>query len=496
MTSFHEFFGQKSVLITGASGFVGKVLLFRLLRECLQIKAIYILLRPKAGQTAEKRANLLLSLSLFDPIRRQSLSQLDKVIPVCGDVTLDDLGLNALDKSILQQNVNIVFHSAATVRFDEPLRRALQLNLQSTERVLRLCLSLVKLDAFVHVSTAYCTRDKSNVLESVEDWKSQSARRLLDAAQWMDDSALDAIARRLVGDHFPSTYHITKCLSEQLLVSEGRGLPLAIIRPSIIGAALSEPSNGWTDNYNGLSGFFVAAGKGVLRTLHALPDAVCDVIPVDLVANTCISAAVSVATRRRELPLVVNCTSGTLNAVTWRQIRDYSETLFFRFPSQELFRSPSVHLHTSRVIHGIHLLAEHKIPSFIVDLLFRSFGLKPILGKVYEKVNRSVSALEFFTTNEWHFRCEELLRLTSDPSFPIDVRDINWKSYFSDYVLGVRRHLLRESDDTLPDARRRIQRLYFWTQISKSFVVFCVFLKVVSFLRQKRQKLTSLLPKA
>ena len=39
----------------------------------------------------------------------------------------------------------------------------------------------------------------------------------------------------------PNTYTYTKHLGENILVSEGVGLPLAIVRPSIIGAAWKEP---------------------------------------------------------------------------------------------------------------------------------------------------------------------------------------------------------------------------------------------------------------
>lgn len=41
---------------------------------------------------------------------------------VAGDITLPDLGLSKPDLDKLIQEVSIVFHSAATVKFDEPMR--------------------------------------------------------------------------------------------------------------------------------------------------------------------------------------------------------------------------------------------------------------------------------------------------------------------------------------------------------------------------------------
>ena len=42
------------------------------------------------------------------------------VIP--GDITMPALGISNADIEILTQDVSIVFHSAATVKFDEPMR--------------------------------------------------------------------------------------------------------------------------------------------------------------------------------------------------------------------------------------------------------------------------------------------------------------------------------------------------------------------------------------
>ena len=59
-------------------------------------------------------------------------------------------------------------------------------------------------------------------------------------------------------DNRPSTYHYTKALAERLLLEEGKGLPIVIIRPSIVTASWREPLPGWVDNYNGPAGFVIA----------------------------------------------------------------------------------------------------------------------------------------------------------------------------------------------------------------------------------------------
>lgn len=50
-----EFFRNAVVFITGGTGFMGKVLLEKLLRTCPHIKHIYLLIRYKKGENAEQR---------------------------------------------------------------------------------------------------------------------------------------------------------------------------------------------------------------------------------------------------------------------------------------------------------------------------------------------------------------------------------------------------------------------------------------------------------
>lgn len=53
--SVPEYFAGKGVLITGATGFIGKVLIEKLLRCCPQLDCIYCLVRPKNKQTIQSR---------------------------------------------------------------------------------------------------------------------------------------------------------------------------------------------------------------------------------------------------------------------------------------------------------------------------------------------------------------------------------------------------------------------------------------------------------
>ena len=50
-----QFYKDKSVFITGGTGFLGKTLIEKLLRSCYNLKKIYLLVRPKKGKTPSQR---------------------------------------------------------------------------------------------------------------------------------------------------------------------------------------------------------------------------------------------------------------------------------------------------------------------------------------------------------------------------------------------------------------------------------------------------------
>ena len=55
---------------------------------------------------------------------------MNKVEAVNGDITEDNFGLDEESLTNLIENVNIIFHSAATVRFDEELTKSVSMNIK------------------------------------------------------------------------------------------------------------------------------------------------------------------------------------------------------------------------------------------------------------------------------------------------------------------------------------------------------------------------------
>lgn len=62
-----------------------------------------------------------------------------------GDIEQPGLGISTEDREKLSEEVNIIFHGAATVKFDEKLRIAVGINVLGTREVLKLAKSVKNL---------------------------------------------------------------------------------------------------------------------------------------------------------------------------------------------------------------------------------------------------------------------------------------------------------------------------------------------------------------
>jgi fatty acyl-CoA reductase len=69
-----------------------------------------------------------------------------KLVALAGDVGEDNLGLSPADRTLLTENVNVVFHSAATLDFEATLRPSVNINLLGTKRVVQLCKEISHLE--------------------------------------------------------------------------------------------------------------------------------------------------------------------------------------------------------------------------------------------------------------------------------------------------------------------------------------------------------------
>lgn len=120
---------------------------------------------------------------------------------------------------------------------------------------------------------------------------------------------------------FPNTYTFTKNIGEKLLKKHRGGVPLVIIRPSIIGAAMIEPFPGWVDSISAGTAVYLTGSIGLLRDLQCNPNFIGDQVPVDYCSHLIIAATAD--TMGKDDLFIYHSCSSSRNPITWWQTMRY-----------------------------------------------------------------------------------------------------------------------------------------------------------------------------
>lgn len=300
-------------LLTGVTGFLGKVLLEELLRqhEEMRVEKVYVLIRRRGGLSAEARF-------WQEVVPSKCFSNLPpdwsgKVAVVEGELEQPGLDLDQATRDEITGRVTHLLHVAASISFNLELSEAARSNIAASLNMLELAQSCSQLQKFVYVSTAYVTPHPGE--GSAID---EQLAPLPQPAGEIYDTILDgtAVARDLLAQSgHTNTYTLTKSLAEHLLVTRRGAVPLSIVRPSIIAASWRYPFPGWIDSTAGFASFVILMGLGHLRAVASKPDAMVDLIPVDDVTQCLLHACHTTADADSQ-PDIRYAVAGTENCIS------------------------------------------------------------------------------------------------------------------------------------------------------------------------------------
>jgi dTDP-4-amino-4,6-dideoxygalactose transaminase/acyl-CoA-binding protein/nucleoside-diphosphate-sugar epimerase len=238
---------ETKVILVGATGFIGSLLLRDLLLHRKQLRlsgGVIVICRRKGGTSARERINNLLSGEMFSFLAEKEKKDLVSVLE--GDLSLPQLGMSDDDYYDIcnLQNVDVVINSAACVNFTEPLERAAVANITTALQLQDLTLKL-QASKYIYISTAFVHGDKTGTEQSPlsENLFDFGKYRPEDLYKSMMETQSHASAAMLALG-FPNTYTFTKSVCEHLLLKQ-KLLHTIIIRPSIVGPAIQEPFEGW-----------------------------------------------------------------------------------------------------------------------------------------------------------------------------------------------------------------------------------------------------------
>ncbi|XP_045458036.1 putative fatty acyl-CoA reductase CG5065 [Melitaea cinxia] len=471
--NIQDYYKRKTIFMTGGSGFMGKVLIEKLLYSCTDLDRIYLLLRSKKGLKPEERLAQLYSSQCFDRLRKEKPGVFEsKVYFIAGDVNEIGLGITDEDRTLIVNRTHIIFHVAASVRFDEPLKVAAQLNLRGTKEVIELAKDVRNLEVLIHVSTGYSNTNRNPIEEVMypphADW-----RKTLQICEELDDHTLKVLTPKYLGE-LPNTYVFTKQLAEHVVYEHKGKLPIVIVRPSIVISSHLEPQPGWIENFNGPVGMFIACGKGILRTIHSSPDIVSDYIPVDIAIKACIAASWIRGTKKLEstddIP-IYNICAGDLNNMSVNEILKLGKDFVLTIPLKDMLWTYGGTLTTSLFMFNLKVLFQHVLPAIFVDLILWILGKKPMLVKIQRRIYVANIALRYYLTQQWTFCNKNFIALRSkikkadQPAFYYEIENVDKTEFFRQAAIAGRKILLKEKDEDLPKARAHYKRLVILEKI-------------------------------
>jgi thioester reductase-like protein len=228
------------LLLTGATGFVGQELLDRLLAR--DDRDVHALVRASDDCAAAQR-----------------LPEHPRLSAWAADIERPGLGLEPAQFDALAERVSTVIHCAASVSFSLGLEESRRVNVGGTGRMVELaerCAERGGLERLSYVSTAYVAGAHRGVF---------------------DEDSLE------VGQRFRNPYERSKFEAELLLRERAAGLPVQVLRPSIV---VGDSRTGWTSSFNVLYPPLRAFARGAIPALPARRGAPVDVVPVDYVADS------------------------------------------------------------------------------------------------------------------------------------------------------------------------------------------------------------------
>jgi thioester reductase-like protein len=226
-----------AVMLTGATGFVGRELLHRFLER--DDRHVYALVRAPDEEAAAAR-----------------LPGHPRLTAVPGDIERPGLGLDDRHAAVLAEELDTVVHCAASVSFGLDLADSRRVNVDGTRRVAELAERCPNLRRLTYVSTAYVAGAHRGVFGE-------------------DD--LD------VGQDFRNPYEQSKFEAERVVRERHGHLPLQVLRPSIV---VGDSRTGFTTSFNVLYPPLRAFARGAIPALPARRGAPVDVVPVDYVADS------------------------------------------------------------------------------------------------------------------------------------------------------------------------------------------------------------------
>ncbi len=344
-------FAGKHLMVTGVTGFLGKVWLAMLLDRVPGMRRITVVARGQKKKTAEQRVRQIYESSpAFRPLREKHGTGLhalfaEKIRVVDAKLSEPLCGFSESEAKRLMADVDVVVHFAGLTDFEPDPVLAIDANILGAQHVADLA-ALSPKKRYVHCSTCFVAgMVQGDVEEKVTPGLSPNGTRFVphdELRALLGEMAelptkkerVDAAMTRAKRLGWPNIYTFTKALSEHLL-EQREDLAQTTVRPAIVECAREYPFAGWNEGVN-TSGPIVWLLSTSFRRFPAKAKNVFDVVPVDTVARA--MTLVTAAALRGEAKPVYQVASGHANPLTFERALDLNALAYRkRFKNEKGF---------------------------------------------------------------------------------------------------------------------------------------------------------------
>lgn len=143
---------------------------------------------------------------------------------------------------------------------------------------------------------------------------------------------------------------------------------------------------------------------------------------------------------------------------------------------------PGFSYRKNRFMHKIIELFFHFLPAYLFDIILSLQGSKPIMMKIAKRFQKAANTGEFFAMHEWIFENGNLKQLAANVrsmkdgnEFTCDMSNMDWDNYVANYMLGIRKYVLKDGLESMEQARSKVKTLYWIKRIFQISVILCVY---------------------
>ncbi|KAL4021150.1 hypothetical protein IC575_019941 [Cucumis melo] len=458
-----KFLRGKVFFITGATGFLGKVLIEKILRTAPDVGKIYVLIKAKDEEAAAERLkNDIINTQLFKCLRQihgkyYMSFMMSKLIPVVGNVCESDVGLHVDFSHLIANDVDVIVNSAANTTFDERYDVAIDINTKGPSNLMEFAKKCSKLKLFLQISTAYVNGQRQGrIMEKpfCKELDVESEMKLAFEDNGMGQNMKELGLQRAKRYGWQDTYVFTKAMGE-MVIDEMRGeVPVAIIRPSVIESTFKDPFPGWMEGNRMMDPIVLYYGKGQLTGFLVDPNGVIDVVPADMVVNATLAAMARHGRAPRPSMNIYHVASSVANPLVFHRLADLLHQHYDSSPCLDVdgtpIRVPSMKLFDSVDDFSNHLWqdAARRCASTPDGKLSKK--LEAICKKTVEQLKHLADIYQPYTFFNGRFdnsNVQGLMEIMSEEEkreFGFDVESIDWKDYITNvHIPGLRRHVMK-----------------------------------------------------